>query len=151
MTRTLLVVNVLEHLVVDALGIFDPTMGVGARKHLAAELRNLLNSVNRNVAGTMNDDILALERIAVRLQVFVNEVHKAIAGGLGASERAAKREAFTSKHSGPFVANTLILAKHIGNFAAANAQVTRRNVGVRSDVAAQLSHERLAEMHDFVV
>lgn len=60
-TRTLLVVNVLEHLVVDALGIFDPTMGVGARKHLAAELRNLLNSVNRNVAGTMNDNVLAFE------------------------------------------------------------------------------------------
>ena len=60
-TRTLLVVNVLEHLVVDALEIFDPTMGIGARKHLAAELGNLLNSVNRNVAGTVNDNVLAFE------------------------------------------------------------------------------------------
>ena len=149
--RTLLVVNILEHLVVDALGVFNPTMGIGARKHLAAELGNLLNSVNRNVTGTMNDDILALERIAVRLQIFVNEVHQAIARGLGASKRAAKREAFARKHAGPFVANALILAEHIGNFAAANAQVARRNVGVGTDVATQLSHERLAEMHDFVV
>ena len=149
--RTLLVVNVLEHLVVDALGVFNPTMGVGARKHLAAELRNLLNSVNRNVAGAVNNDILALERIAVRLQIFVNEVHQAIARGLGASERAAKREALAGKHAGPFVANALILAEHIGNFATTNAQVARRNVGVGTDVAAQFSHERLAEMHDFVV
>ena len=126
-------------------------MGVGARKHLAAELRNLLNSVNRNVAGTMNDNVLALERIAVRLQIFVNEVHQAIARGLGASKRSAKRKAFAGKHAGPFIANALILTKPISNFTAANTQVACRHVGVRSDVAAQLGHERLAEMHDFVV
>ena len=59
--RTLLVVNVLEHLVVDTLGVFNPAMGVGARKHLAAELGNLLNSVNRNIARTVNDNVLAFE------------------------------------------------------------------------------------------
>ena len=150
-TRTLLVVNVLEDFVVDALGVLNPAMGIGACEHLATELGNLLDSINRNVAGTVNDDVLAFKGIAVRLQVFIDKVHQSIARSLGASKRSAKREAFAGKHAGPFVANALILAEHIGNFTAANTQVACRHIGVGSDVAAQFSHKRLTEMHDFVV
>ena len=47
----LLVVDVLEHGVVDAVGILDPAVGIGAGQHLAAELGDLLDGVDGDVTG----------------------------------------------------------------------------------------------------
>ena len=103
--RALLVVDVLEHGVVDAVGILDPAVGIGAGEHLAAELRDLLDGVDGDVAGAVNDDVLALEGIAVALEVLVHEVDQAVAGGLGAGERAAEGEALAGEDAGPLVAS----------------------------------------------
>ena len=141
----------LEHGVVDAVGILDPAVGIGAGENLAAELSDLLDRVDRNVTGTVNDDVLALEGVAAALEVLVHKVDQTVAGGLGTGERAAKREALAGKDAGPLVGQALVLTEHVGNLAAANAQVAGGNVGVGANVAIELSHEGLAEVHDLVV
>ena len=147
----LLVVDMLEHGVVDAVGILDPAMGVGAGQHLAAELGDLLDRVDGDVTGAVNDDVLALEGVAAALEVLVHKVGQAVAGGLGTGERAAKGEALAGKDAGPLIGQALVLTEQIGNLAAANAQVAGGNVGVGADVAIELGHEGLAEVHDLVV
>ena len=147
----LLVVDVLEHGVVDAVGILDPAVGVGAGQHLAAELGDLLDRVDGDVTGAVNDDVLALEGVAAALEVLVHKVGQAVAGGLGTGERAAKGEALAGEDAGPLVGQALVLTEQVGNLAAANAQVAGGNVGVGADVAIELGHEGLAEVHDLVV
>ena len=147
----LLVVDALQDLVVNAVGVLDPALGVGAGQDLAAELGDLLDSVDCNVAGAVDDDVLALEGVALALEVLVHEVDQAVASGLGASQRAAEGEALAGQDAGPLVADALVLAEHVGNLAAADAQVTGGDVGVGADVAAELGHEGLAEVHDLVV
>ena len=147
----LLVVDVLEHGVVDAVGILDPAVGVGAGQHLAAELGDLLDGIDSNVAGTVNDDALAPEGLAAALEVLVHKVDQAVAGGLGTGERASKGEALAGEDAGPLVGQALVLTEHVGNLAAANAQVASGNVGVGANVAIEFGHEGLAEVHDLVV
>ena len=126
-------------------------MGVGAGQHLAAELGDLLDSVDGDVTGAVNDDVLALEGVAAALEVLVHKVGQAVAGGLGTGKRAAKGEALAGKDAGPLVGQALVLTEQVGNLAAANAQVAGGNVGVGADVAIELGHEGLAEVHDLVV
>ena len=99
----------------------------------------------------MNDDVLALEGVAAALEVLVHKVDQAVASGLGAGERAAKGEALAGEDAGPLVGQALVLTEHVGNLAAANAQVAGGNVGVGANVAIELGHEGLAEVHDLVV
>ncbi len=141
----------LEHLVVDALLVLDPALGVGAGDDLAAELGDLLDGVDGDVAGAVDDDVLALEGVAVGLEVLVHEVDQAVAGGLGAGEGAAEGEALAGQDAGPLVADALVLTEHVGDLTAADAEVAGGNVGVGADVAAELGHEGLAEVHDLVV
>ena len=151
MAGALLVVDVLEHLVVDAVGILYPAVRVGAGDDLAAKLRDLLDGVDGDVAGAVHDDVLALEGGAVALEVLVDEVDQAVAGCLGACERAAKRQALAREDARPLVADALVLAEHVRDLATADAQVTGGNVGVGADVPAKLGHEALAEAHDLCV
>ncbi len=44
-----------------------------------------------------------------------------------------------------------VLAEQVADLAAADADVTRGDVGVLAEVAVQLVHERLAEAHDLGV
>ena len=141
-TGALLVVDTLEHGVVDAVGILDPALSVRASQNLAAQLGNLLHSIDSNIAGTVNNNVLALEGVTVALKVLVNKVRQAVAGGLGTSERAAKAQAFARKDARPLVAQALILTKQVSDLAATNTQVTG---------GIQLGHEGLTEMHDLVV
>ena len=95
--------------------------------------------------------LLALEGVAGALEVLVDEVDQAVAGGLGAGERAAKGEALAREDTGPLVLEALVLAEHVGHLTAANAQVAGGDVGVGADVAEELGHEGLAERHDLAV
>ena len=149
--RALLVIDMLEHGVVDAVGVLDPAVGVGAGQHLAAELGDLLDRVDGDVTGAVNDDVLALEGLAAALEVLVHKVDQTVAGGLGTGERAAKGEALAGKDAGPLVGQALVLTEHVGNLAAANAQVAGGNVGIGANMAIELGHEGLAEVHDLVV
>lgn len=88
--RALLVVDVLEHGVVDAVGILDPAVGIGAGEHLATELSDLLDRVDSDVAGAVNDDVLALEGVAAALEVLVHKVGQTVTGGLGTASEPPK-------------------------------------------------------------
>ena len=147
----LLVVDVLEHGVVDAVGILDPAVGVGAGQHLAAELRDLLDGIDSNVAGTVNDDVLALEGVAAALEVLVHKVDQAVAGGLGTGERAAEGDALAGQDAGVLILQALVLAEQIADLAAADTDITGGAVHELADVAVQLGHKALAEAHDLGV
>ena len=94
---------------------------------------------------------LAFERVLAGLQHLVGEVDAAVAGGFRTNERAAPVQALAGEHAGELVAQPLVLAEQEADLASAHADVAGGHVGVRTDVAAQLGHEALAEAHDFVV
>ena len=49
------------------------------------------------------------------------------------------------------VGDALVLAEHVADLAAADADVAGRHVHVGADMAVELGHEALAEAHDLVV
>ena len=59
--------------------------------------------------------------------------------------------ALARENARELVAELLVHPEEVADFAAAHADVARRDVGVGADVAEELAHERLAERHDFVV
>ena len=85
------------------------------------------------------------------LQHVQQEIDRAIAGRLGADQRAAIFEALAGQHAGELVGDALVLAEHVADLARADADVAGRHVDVRADVAVELGHEALAEAHDLAV
>ena len=78
------------------------------------------------------------------------EIDGAVAGRLGADQRAAIFEALAGQHAFPAVGDALVLAEHVADLARADADVAGRHVDVGADVAVELGHEALAEAHDLV-
>ena len=83
--------------------------------------------------------------------ISCGEVDGAVAGRLGADQRAAVGQALAGQHAVEAVGDALVLAEQEADLAAADADVAGRDVGVRADVAVELRHERLAEAHHLVV
>ncbi len=96
-------------------------------------------------------DALALETVVAGGQHVLREVNTAVAGGLGPDQAAAPVEALAGQHALEAVADPLVLAEHEADLAPADADVAGGDVGVGTDVSAQLGHEALAEAHDLVV
>ena len=90
--------------------------------------------------------------VAAGLEHLLGEEDGAVAGGLGAHQRAAPGEALAGEDAGLVaVGDALVLAEQVADLAAADADVAGGDVGVLADVAVQLGHEGLAEAHDLVV
>jgi len=81
----------------------------------------------------------------------LREIHRAVPCGFGTDQGTAPAERLTRQHAGELVAQTLVLAEKIADFAAAHADIPGGNVRVRADMARQLRHEGLAETHHFIV
>ena len=114
-----------------------------------AELVRLVDRVDRDVARTRDTDALALERLAVHREHLLREVHRAIAGGLGAHLGAAPLHALAGEHAGLVpVGDLAVLAEEVADLARADADVAGGDVGVLAEVPVELVHERLAEPHD---
>ncbi|MNV15154.1 hypothetical protein D3C71_1058670 [compost metagenome] len=103
----------------------------------------------RDVAGAGDRYALALDRQATTLEHFFSEVHATETGGFRANQAAAVARAFAGQHAGELVAQTLVLAEQETDLAGSDADVTGRHVNVGADVTVQLTHESLAEAHDF--
>ena len=88
---------------------------------------------------------------SLRRQHLRGEVDGAVAGRLGTDQRAAPVQALAGENAGELVADPLVLTEQEADLAAAHADVTGRDVGVRADVPLELRHEALAEAHDLVV
>ena len=108
----------------------------------------LLGRVGGDVAGAGDHHRLAVDAVADILEHVLQEIDRAVAGRFGADQAAAVLQALAGEHAGELVGDPLVLAEHIADLAAANADVARRDVHVRADVAIELGHERLAEAHD---
>jgi hypothetical protein len=78
-------------------------------------------------------------------------INSAEAGCLGTDERAAVRNALTGENAGELIAKALILAEEITDLSCADTDITRRNVGIRTDVLLKLGHEALAEAHNLKI
>lgn len=142
--------DLLDDLVVDAVLVHDVAVGVAHGDDLAAQLGSLLVGVDGHVAGAGDHHALALEGLAGGLEHLVGEVAQAVAGGLSAGQGAAVGQALAGQHAVKLVADPLILAKQVADLTGAHADVAGGHVGVRANVALQLSHEGLAETHDLV-
>ena len=84
-------------------------------------------------------------------QIGGAEVAQAEAGGLGAGEGAAGGQTLSGDGAGPLVLQLLVLSEEVADLPAAHTDVTRRDVGVLTDVAVELIHKGLAEPHDLAV
>ena len=121
------------------------------RQRFGAELQELLDGVLRDVAAARHETRLALQRLVARRQHLGGEIDGAIAGRFRTNERAAPVQPFPGQHTGELVPDPLVLAEEIADFTPADADVARRDVGVRTDVATELRHEALTEPHHLVV
>ena len=137
---------------VDAVLVDHVAVGVRAGDDLAAEGQDLFHRVDGDVAGAGDDDPLALEIRAPRLEHALDEVGGAVAGRLLPRPRAAVGQALAGQHAGLVaVGDALVLTEHVADLAPADADVAGRHIGVFAEMPVQLRHERLAEAHDLGV
>src|SRR5262249_46653321 len=94
---------------------------------------------------------LARQLLAAARQHLASEVDAAVPGGLGADRAAAERRALAGDGSMEGVLEPLVLAVEVADLARADADVARRHIDVRADVAVELGHERLAKAHHLAV
>ena len=104
-----------------------------------------------DIARTGDHRALAFHLIALVLQHVLQEIDRAIAGGLGADQAAAEFQTLAGQNAGEFIGDALVLAEHVADLARAHADVAGRHVDVGADMAIKLGHEGLAEAHHFVI
>jgi hypothetical protein len=127
----------------------DDPVGVGAGHDLAAQLVDLLDGIDGDVAGTGHGAGLAVEGIAARLEHLFDEEGGTVAGGFGARQGTAPAQALAGEHAGLVaVGDALVLAEHVADLTPADADIAGRHVRVLADMAIQFRHIALAEAHD---
>jgi len=94
---------------------------------------------------------LAAHAVAPRVKHLLGEIDQAIAGGLLRMRLPLQLMPLPVSTPVNSFAQLLVIAVEEADFTAAHADVAGRHVGVGADVAEQLAHERLAEMHHFLV
>ena len=147
----LVLLDPVDLLLAEAVRIVDEAAGVGHRHRLAAAMEDLLRRVGRHVAGAGDHRNLAFDRVGTVMQHVLKEIDRAVAGGFGPHQRAAIFKALAGQHAFEAVREPLVCAEHIADFLAADADVARRNVDIRADMAVKLRHEGLTEAHDFML
>lgn len=132
----------------------ESTLGIGEGDDGAAQLNDLQGGVLGDVAGAGDGDALAGEGLLAAggvLDHVLGVVGDTVAGGLGTDERTTPAAALAGEDTLPLVADLLVLAEHEADLAAGDANITGGNVGVGTDVLAQLGHEGDAEAADLGV
>ena len=137
----------LERRNVDAVRVIYKAARVARRDNFAAEAQSLLYGVGCDVARAGDDDRLALDRVRVILEHLLNKIYKAVARCLCSRERAAEREPLAREHALVLPGNSLVLTEHVADFAPADSDIARGNVGVRAYDAVERGHKALAEAH----
>src|SRR5690606_18445638 len=131
--------DLVEELEVDAVGVVDRPGGVGAADDDAAELVDLLDGEVRHVAGARDQHPGAVEAAAAGGEHVLGEEDGAVARGLGAHDRAAPVQTLAGDDAGLVaVGHALVLTEQVTDLAYADADVAGRDVDVLTDVAVQL-------------
>ena len=148
-----LLLDVEENVEVDAIGVIDVACGVAHCNNLAAEGGSLLCAVLCNVAGTGNNNGLALVRgVCKMFKSFNGVVNNAETGSLGTCEGATVGDALAGENAAVETVNDLlVLAEHVADFTCANTDVACGSIGELADVTIELSHKALAETHNLCV
>lgn len=132
----------------------ESTLGVGEGDDGTAELDNLEGSVLGDVTGSRDGNALASEGLLAAGSVLdhvLNVVDDTVTSGLGTDERTTPGSTLSGEDTLPGVADLLVLAEHEADLATGDTNVTSGNIGVGTDVLAELSHERDTEAADLVV
>ena len=118
----------------------------------SAQFLCLCGGVDGNVTGARHDDLGAVEGLAVGLHHFFGDVDGTETGRLGTYQGTAPGQALAGQDAGLVLRGQAAeLAEEEADFAAADADVSGRNVAVLTDVAVQLGHKGLAEAHNFLL
>lgn len=132
----------------------EGTLGVGEGDDGTAELDDLEGGVLGDVSGAGDGNALAGEGLLTTggvLDHVVDVVDETVAGSLGTDEGTTPAAALAGENTLPLVADLLVLAEHEANLAAGDTDITGGNVGVGTDVLAQLGHEGDTEAADLAV
>ena len=119
---------------IDAAFVVDKPVGIRHGDDLAAQLGRFFAGIDCHVSGTGYSDSCAVKTLAGILEHVFRKITQPVAGGFGSHQTAAVGQAFTGEHAGEFVAQPLILAKHITDLAAANTDIAGRHVCVGPDI-----------------
>ena len=141
--------DLLQRFEVDPRLMIDAAARVADGHGLRAHLIELFHGVDGHVARTGDGADLAVHVEAAGLEHVGGEIDVAVAGGFLAGQRAAPLEALAGEHALEAAGETLVLAEHVADFAAAHADVPGGHVDGVADVAGGFGHEGLAEAHDF--
>ena len=129
----------------------DEAVGVREGHDLPAHRHSLLGGELRDVARTGDGHHFAADGIAPGAQHFFDKIDQAIARGLLANAATAPIDALASEHASELIPQLLVLTVQEADLAPSHADIARRHVGVRPDVAVELAHECLAEPHNLLV
>ncbi len=136
---------------VDAAFIDDIPLAVAHSNNLGSHLRRFFSGVNSNVAAAGNDAGFAAQAVTALFEHLLSKIAQPIAGGLGAADRTAERKPFSGQNTVESARDTLILAKHVCHFALAHADIPRRDIRIKANVAVHFRHQALAKAHYFAV
>jgi hypothetical protein len=114
-------------------------------------LLHLLGRVQGDVARARDGAALTRNPITCVVQRVLGQIDAAVSGRLCAHETTAKGQTLTGKDSAEAILEPLVLAEEVADLALADTDVTCGHIGVFSDVAVQLDHQRLAEPHDLAI
>lgn len=129
-------------------------LAVGQGDDGTAELDDLESSELSDVTGTGDGDALAgkgLGALGGILDHVVDVVDDTVAGGLGTDQRTTPAAALAGEDTLPLVADLAVLAEEETDLTTGDTNVTGGDVGIGTDVLAQLGHEGHAEATDLVV
>src|SRR5690606_6510682 len=144
--------ELLDEVQVYPVGVVNAAARVTARDHVRAELLQLLDGVDGDVAGPAHHAGAPLERFAPGGQHLVGEIDAAVASGLLANPGTAPVEPLARQHAGLVtVRDAFVLTEEIADLPLAHADVAGGDVHVLAEVSVQLRHEALTETHDLAL
>ena len=144
--------HVIDHLLGDT--IFDSYHAVrtGDSYHFGAEFHCLLSGAPCYVSEARESDPFAFNIFACLMEQMLREIQSAVTGSLRTEDRTAPRHALTGEDTCMiFACELLVHAVEESYLTSANADVSCRDVLIRTDATPQFEHESLAETHDLCV
>ena len=104
-----------------------------------------------HVARTGNECRFAGDTVAAAGQHFLSKIDAPITGRFGTQQGPTPLETFAGQDTTEAVDESLVLAEQKTNLTAADADVARRHIRIRPDMAVELGHQGLAEPHHFLI
>ncbi len=143
--------DLVDRLGVETLARVERAVGVAQRQHLAAQFVGLQRRELSHVSRARDEHARAVGT-PVRVQLhLLDEIDRAVAGGLGTHLAATIGDALAREDAGGVIGKLLHHAGHVADLARADPDVAGRHVDVGADMAIQLEHHCLAEAHDLTV